>query len=197
MRTKPLILLILIVSLPLVGLTWLGVRVARDDEAALQHRFEEVFAVQLRDIDRVISRHFETLSAELRATARRVGSEPDEVRSLIRESPQVRQVIVLDGTGLLLHPDPMTPLSLSEREFLHETQELIRDRDLIHASNGSSDSSQRVAPQAASGGGRSGGGGAAEINEGRRRMARLVLGPRRSSDFLAAAIEWEHRRPVC
>jgi hypothetical protein len=43
-RIKPLILLILIVVLPLGGLTWLGLRVARDDEAALQRRFEEVFA---------------------------------------------------------------------------------------------------------------------------------------------------------
>ena len=58
MRNKPLILLMLIVVLPLGGLTWLGVRVARDDEAALKQRFEEVFATQLHDIDGVVSRHF-------------------------------------------------------------------------------------------------------------------------------------------
>jgi signal transduction histidine kinase len=140
-RIKPLILLILIVVLPLGGLIWLGLRVARDDEAALQRRFEKVFAVQLRDIDGVINRHFESLSTELRGTARQIRFEPDDIRAVIRTAPQVRQVIVLDREGLVLHPDPATPLSLSEREFLNEAQELIQDRDLIHASSGQFDAS--------------------------------------------------------
>ncbi len=143
MRIKPLILLILIVVLPLGGLTWLGLRVARDDEAALQRRFEEVFAVQVRDIDGVISRHFESLSLELRSTARQISLDPDGIRAVIRRAPQVRQVMVLDREGLVLHPDPASDLSLSEREFLQEAQELIRDRDLIHASSGPSDSNQQ------------------------------------------------------
>jgi signal transduction histidine kinase len=140
-RTKPLILLILIVVLPLGGLTWLGLRVARDDEAALQRRFEDVFAVQLRDIDGVISRHFESLSIELRGTARQISFDPDDIRAVIRRTPQVRQVIVLDRDGLVLHPDPASALSLSERQFLNEAQELIQDRDLIHASSGQFDAS--------------------------------------------------------
>lgn len=143
MRIKPLILLILIVVFPLGGLTWLGLRVARDDEAALQRRFEEVFAVQVRDIDGVISRHFESLSLELRSTARQISLDPDGIRAVIRRAPQVRQVMVLDREGLVLHPDPASDLSLSEREFLQEAQELIRDRDLIHASSGPSDSNQQ------------------------------------------------------
>jgi hypothetical protein len=140
-RTKPLILLILIVVLPLGGLTWLGLRVARDDEAALQRRFEDVFAVQLRDIDGGISRHFESLSIELRGTARQISFDPDDIRAVIRRTPQVRQVIVLDRDGLVLHPDPASALSLSERQFLNEAQELIQDRDLIHASSGQFDAS--------------------------------------------------------
>lgn len=143
MRIKPLILLILIVALPLGGLTWLGVRVARDDEAALQQRFEEVFSVQLRDIDGVISRHFEAMSTQLRATAREVEPEPDGIRALIRSNPQLRQILVLDSVGSVLHPDPASNLNLAEREFLHEAQELIRDRDLIHISSGQSDSLQQ------------------------------------------------------
>lgn len=144
MRIKPLILLLAIVILPLAGLTWLAVRVARDDEAALQQRFENVFSVQLRDIDGVISRHFETLSTELRTTARQVKMPPDEIRALLRKSPRIRQVILLDNTGAVLHPDPATPLNLGEREFLHEAQELIRDRDLLHAANSTSNSSRQA-----------------------------------------------------
>lgn len=143
MRNKPLILLMLIVGLPLGGLTWLGVRVARDDEAALKQRFEEVFATQLHDIDGVVSRHFESNSIELRSTARQVKSAPDSIRALIRRTPQLRQVLVLDNVGSVLHPDSNSDLNLAEREFLHEAQELIRDRDLIHVSTGQSDSVQK------------------------------------------------------
>ena len=143
MRNKPLILLMLIVVLPLGGLTWLGVRVARDDEAALKQRFEEVFATQLHDIDGVVSRHFESNSIELRSAARQVESAPDSIRALIRSTPQLRQVLVLDNVGSVLHPDSNSDLNLTEREFLHEAQELIRDRDLIRVSTGQSDSVQK------------------------------------------------------
>lgn len=136
--------MILIVVLPLAGLTRLGMRVVRDDEAILQRKFEDVFAIQIRDIDRIISRHFETLSIELSVTARQVKDHPDDIRALLRESPQVRQIIIVDITGAVLHPDPATELNLSEREFLHEAQELIRDRDLIHTWRADSDHSQRL-----------------------------------------------------
>lgn len=125
------------VCLPIAGLAWLGVRVARDDEAALHQRLEKVFAVQLRDIDSTIRRHFEALLIKLRTTARQVGdsgSNSDEIRELIRSSPQVRQILILDKTGAVVHPNLTEPLNLSEREFLLEAQELIRDRDLIRAS---------------------------------------------------------------
>lgn len=168
MRIKPLILLILIVVLPLGGLTWLGQRVARDDEAALQRRFEEVFAVQLRDIDGVISRHFESLGIELRGTARHITLDPGGIRTVIRRTPQVRQVIVLDREGLVLHPDPASELSISEREFLQEAQELIRDRDLIHASSGPTDSIQPLPESTSSRGGQRGSAkdGSAQTDEG-------------------------------
>tara|TARA_R110002072_G_scaffold271038_2_gene430916 strand:- start:9023 stop:10681 length:1659 start_codon:yes stop_codon:yes gene_type:complete len=142
-QNKSFILLMLIVVLPLGGLTWLGVRVARDDEAALKQRFEEVFATQLHDIDGVVSRHFESTSIELRNTARQVESNPDSIRALIRRTPKLRQVLVLDNVGSVLHPDSNLDLNLTEREFLHEAQELIRDRDLIHVSTGQSDSVQK------------------------------------------------------
>ena len=119
-------------------------RVVRDDEVSLQRKFEDIFAVQIRDIDRLISQHFETLSHELSETARQVEDHPADIRALLRESPQVRQIIILDKTGTVLHPDPATQLNLSEREFLHEAQELIRDRDLIHAWRADSDYDQRL-----------------------------------------------------
>jgi signal transduction histidine kinase len=149
-RRKPLILLLLIVSLPMIGLAWLGVRVARDDEAALQQRFEEVFAVQLRDIDGNIRRHFESLSTELRATAGQVVVETDQIRALMRDQPKVRQIIVLDHEGMLLHPNPELPLNSGERDFLNEARELISDRDLIRAAALSEESAANLAQRTGS-----------------------------------------------
>jgi hypothetical protein len=49
----------------------------------------------------------------------------------MRNQPKVRQIIVLDDEGMLLHPNPALPLNSGERDFLSEARELISDRDLI------------------------------------------------------------------
>lgn len=133
MRVSPLVLLVLIVCLPLCGLAWLGLRVARDDEAALQRRFEDIYIGQLRDIDLVISRQFEAIGREMRLAIAELDDNTESIRAVVRNHPQVRQIIELDPSGTVLHPDTTAPLNQGERDFLIEARQMIRDRDLIRA----------------------------------------------------------------
>lgn len=63
----------------------------------------------------------------------------------MRNQPKVRQIIVLDDEGMLLHPNPALPLNSGERDFLSEARELISDRDLIRAAALSEESAANLA----------------------------------------------------
>ena len=134
MNRKPVILLLLIVSLPLGLLAWLGARIASDEEAVLHQRFQNLLAGQLSDIDQIAVRHFENLASELRRVSSLPSYDPDVIRESIRDEPLARQIIVLDDEGRLVHPNPSGELNSSEREFLLNARDLLADRDLIRLS---------------------------------------------------------------
>ena len=135
MSRKPVILLLLMVSLPLGLLAWLGARIARDEEAVLKQRFHNLLAGQLGDIDQIVVRHFEGLASELRHVGQLESFSPDTIRATIRDEPLARQIIVLDAEGRLVHPNPTGQLNASEREFLLNARDLLADRDLVRLSD--------------------------------------------------------------
>lgn len=135
MNRKPVILLLLMVSLPLAVLAWLGARIARDEEAVLRQRFHNLLSGQLSDIDQIVVRHFEGLERELRTVGQLSSFAAEDVRSAIRQAPLARQIVVLDPEGQLVYPRPSASLNESEREFLLNARDLLTDRDLIRLSN--------------------------------------------------------------
>lgn len=137
MNRKPVILLLLMISLPLGLMAWLGARIARDEEAVLRQRFQNLLTGQLSDIDQIVVRHFEGLARDLRRAEDAVSFEADDIRASIRDEPLARQIIVLDADGRLVHPNPSGDLNASEREFLLNARDLFADRDLIRLSDAS------------------------------------------------------------
>lgn len=146
MNRKPVILLLLMVSLPLALLTWLGARIARDEEAVLQQRFHNLLSSQLGDIDQIVVRHFEDVERQLREIGRLESFAADDVRTVIRSEPMARQILVLDPEGRLVYPSTSIPLNESEREFLLNARDLLADRDLIRISEPGNAASSYAAP---------------------------------------------------
>ena len=156
MSRKPVILLLLMVSLPLAVLAWLGARIARDEEALLRQRFHNLLSGQLSDIDQIVVRHFEGLERELRAIGQLKSFAAEDVRAVIRNEPLARQIVVLDLEGQLVYPQPSGLLNESEREFLVNARDLLSDRDLIRisepnqgAAGNTAQQPQSIAPQQA------------------------------------------------
>ena len=58
MRSRSLILIILIVLLPTGLLTWFGVRLADDEKLKTEQRFRSVMEQRLQDVNRLIDRQF-------------------------------------------------------------------------------------------------------------------------------------------
>lgn len=130
-RANILLILILIVILPLIVMAWLGNRLARDESDALSQRLQDLLTGQLQDVDQIVVRYFDGLKRELREVANLESFDATTVRAKLRKAPLVRQIIVLDEKGRLLHPDPAQPMNADELEFLTQAQQLLDDRDLI------------------------------------------------------------------
>lgn len=136
MRASPIILLILIVSLPLGLLAWLGHRMAVDEQTVIEQRFRGLLTAQLKDIDQITIGHFTTMQRELRTIARLESLEPASIRGILRDAPLVRQILVYSPAGEVLHPNPSGPLNSGEQDFLLKAGDLILDRDVFYAAGG-------------------------------------------------------------
>lgn len=134
MRKKPIILLILIISLPLMVLLWLGSRIALQEQTVVQQQFRDILTTQLKDVDQIVSIHFDSIEGPLRRIASFKSLDADSIRERVRSEPLVRQIIVLNANGTVLHP-PTDNLNDSERQFLVEITELIDGRDLMNDMN--------------------------------------------------------------
>lgn len=117
MKRHVWLLFLLIVVLPLGVLTWLGTKVARDEQEMLSHRFQQVLLARLRDIDAQLQRHMATLQQRLAdAVATVPWHDSEALRQWLRREPFAKQVLVLDTTGKRLHP-PTDALSQEEERF--------------------------------------------------------------------------------
>jgi signal transduction histidine kinase/type II secretory pathway pseudopilin PulG len=128
---KSLVLLILLAILPLAAVGWLGRRVARAESERVESQYRRLLEERLAEENRGIEQYFARLQRELSGQIDGCGDSAESLRQLVRQTPQVRQIVVFNRQGDLVHPRPDQPISGSEREFLSEIAQMIRDKDLV------------------------------------------------------------------
>ncbi|MBC7964539.1 MAG: hypothetical protein H7Z17_01340 [Fuerstia sp.] len=133
MKSRSLILIILIVLLPTGLITWFGVRTARDEKSMTEQRFRSVMEQRLQDVNRLIERQFSETERRLQSITAIDEFSVQELRERIRATPQVTQVFVLTPEGALLYPNPRSSLNGTEQSFLQQAARMITDRDLQNA----------------------------------------------------------------
>ena len=130
MSAKPIILLALIVLLPLILLTWLGIRLAHDEQAMYEQRIKELLTGQLTLINDEIGDYFAKLDRDLeRITSAEDLRDIEAMRAAGRSEPQIEQLFLLRPDGELLFPDIVTG-SEREREFLTRSRRMFVDKDI-------------------------------------------------------------------
>lgn len=132
MKPKLVAILLLIVLVPLILLTWIGIRFAREEQEIVQHRIRQLLLGRLRDTEQLITSLVQERERELLRLTEGVSLSPSDVRELVRRSPIVRQVFVLQPDGERLHPPRGGPLSTSEQEFLQRSSQIWRDRHVFY-----------------------------------------------------------------
>jgi hypothetical protein len=97
---------------------------ARQEREVVESRFREALTGRLRDVRTVILRSIEKRETELLRLLDRGSYDTGELRELVRKSPFIHAVFVLDPGGNRLHPPPDGPLTDSEREFLERSGQI-------------------------------------------------------------------------
>jgi hypothetical protein len=133
MKRRSLILMILIVLLPVSLLTWLGVRMARDEQSVTQQRFRSVMQQRLEDVNRQVALRFEESQRRLHQITSVDDFDLPVLREVVRSEPQVTQLFVLSPDGRLMYPNPAGVLNGSELTFLNQAARMFTQWDLQNA----------------------------------------------------------------
>ena len=132
MRGKILIALLLLVLLPLALLGWLGIRLVASEQQAVSQRVQALVSAKLQIFDTAILDYFSQQQSTLLTLAGNLTVEPDALRVVVAENPQLRQVFAMDAEGKRLHPPLAGALSEYEKRFLNRTQGIWNDLDILY-----------------------------------------------------------------
>lgn len=133
MKSRSLILIILIVLLPIGLITWFGMRIARDEKLMTEQRFRGLMEQRLHDVNRLIERQFAESERRLQRVTAIDEFSVEELRDRIRSTPEVTQLFVLAPDGELLYPNPRSSLNGTEQSFLRQAAQMFTERDLQNA----------------------------------------------------------------
>ncbi len=133
MKRRSLILIVLIVLLPVALLTWLGARMARDEQSFTQQRFRSVMQQRLEDVNRGVATKFQETERRLHQITTVDDFDLAGLREIVRSEPQVTQMFVLSPDGTLVYPNPAGQLNVTELSFLQRAARMFTDRDLQNA----------------------------------------------------------------
>jgi len=140
-KPKLIIILLLLVSVPLGLLAWLGSRLIAGERAAIEQSFLRLQQDKLADVDATIRKVLARREQRLVRIGGSLSLTVSTLREITRNEPWIRQLFMIDRDGRLLHPPPAGPLSQAERAFITRAGQIFDDRDVFFKPTG-----ERLAP---------------------------------------------------
>ena len=125
------------VLLPLGVLSWLGVRLVRDQEELLARQADDLLDERLRMSSLRVAERMEENRRSLLGIAESLPADAAGIRSrLTRGGPPFVQALVVDLRGRLLFPPPEGPRTAREQAFLDRTRALWEQKGLTAVARG-------------------------------------------------------------
>ncbi len=131
MQKKIAVALLLIVLLPVAGLTWLGLRMAHNEQQVVAAQVQSLVHAQLQGVDEAIQSYFLEQQDSLLAQLAQQPLSNESLKQLALESAQVQQVLVMAADGSRVLPAPGATLSESEKQFMQRTSALWDNPSLL------------------------------------------------------------------
>jgi signal transduction histidine kinase len=128
---KLTVALLALVIVPLGTLTWLGVRLAQDEQQLRNERMHDLLAARLDDADALATQLLQQRRAELRVALAEAGDDVAAVRRIPRELPYVGHTFLRTADGGLAHPAPSGFMTSDDRAFFNRTRALWEGSDTL------------------------------------------------------------------
>ena len=125
MKPKLIVLLVIIVVAPLGFLSYLSIKVNRDEREMLRVRFNELLLNKLGDVAGVVEKVVEEQKRELGRITDIDNLDPETLREIVHRERIVRQLFATNSQGKLIHP-PTETASEAEKSFLVRTKRIFR-----------------------------------------------------------------------
>ena len=133
MHRRLIIALGLLVGLPLVGLTALALKVARDERDMAAVQWRELLEGRLQDLANGIAAQTDAIEREALKGIDGAEQSAAGLRALVRRSPLVSQAFLLRTDGRLAFPPADGTTSADERAFLSRTLPIWKGQAILYA----------------------------------------------------------------
>lgn len=131
MQKKIVVGLMLIVLLPVALLAWLGLRMAHNEHRVLQVAVLALVNAQLGTVDDALKGYFQDVQADLLGSLAQMDLSNDGLKNFSRESPRIKQVLVIGADGKRVFPPPDAILSDAEKQFLQRTSAIWENPGIL------------------------------------------------------------------
>lgn len=133
MRTRSLVLILLIIGIPLGVLVWAAVRLAKNEQVVVRQQFHDLMEQRLQEVNQRIVSHFQRTEAELEDLTSVENPDEATLRDLGRTEPKVMQMFLLTSDGQLQYPNLQGPLNGDEQRFLMQASRMFSEQHLVAA----------------------------------------------------------------
>lgn len=123
MKPKLLIAYVILITVPLAVLGWLGVRTMASEQERIDRQFERLteerllaYADEIEDMLSEWARQWETVQWN--------PGDPDSVRDVVRNDGRIRQFFALNADGSVVFPVFDDTATQAERQFLIDTEDI-------------------------------------------------------------------------
>jgi signal transduction histidine kinase len=135
LQKKIVLSLVLLVLLPVGLLGWLGTRMAKNEQQMVELQVQTLRDAQLKSVDDALQSVFQTDQTNLLEHATVLKHDVDSLRAYARNSPQVRQVMVLGADGKRVFPPTNQPLTMEEKQFVERSKAIWENPALLSHSS--------------------------------------------------------------
>lgn len=126
MKFKLLIIFLFILILPLTLLLGIGLKWSQDEQKIIQNQINELNLQKLQLLRQTVDSFIQNEQKELHEFLSSINEDKSQLRDLIRKSPKVSQLFILDSKGGWSYPSPaMDDLSENERQFLERSDKRL------------------------------------------------------------------------
>lgn len=133
MKTKTLLLLVLVVILPTTLLSWGGFQLARQQSDQFEIQVTELLRDQLTELDSRIKRYFSEQEAKLQDLTSRNFTTFDSIREVTNSHGVIDNIFVITAKGNLVYPNPIYELNEREKDFYTRIKTIYEDGEIQNA----------------------------------------------------------------